>query len=386
MVSSVGSGADDRTTSGGVPDSGGAPAVAVAPPVPPGPLAGVVEPLYATWGQRVVAALLDNAILAGVTWLALGPRFGVPTLTPGWGTAAEDAARSGGPLVLVPIAALVVLLVLQATTGWTPGKLVVGIRVVREDEHRPAGLGRTLARWVLHFLDAILLIGYLRPVWHAKRQTFADSIVRTVVVPRMPDLPRRPRIVLYSAAIVACVLGLGYGCAPISGRGTEGVADDAALCAVETPEPTLVAGEITPAGSVWIERERRMWTVRETRIVHPGARLRWTSDPQVRSTEYRVELDARPGSGEAVVISRSWDIGSGDLDSWTDNEGFTHDRTVAEEADTHDVEVDITDPEAEHALSELDAEPWIDVRLLADGEVVAECGGPVTYPEVSSRS
>lgn len=368
MVSSGGSGAGGGTTTG----------VTVAPDVEGAAAGAVVEPEYASWGQRVVAALLDNAILAGVAWLALGAGFNAPMLAPMWRGTAE-AARSGGPLVLVPVAALVLLLLLQALMGWTPGKLVTGIRVVREDEHRPAGLGRTLARWVLHLLDAILLIGYLRPIWHRKRQTFADSIVRTVVLREVLDLPRRPRIVAYSAAIVVCVLGLGYGYVPISSGSSADVADDSPLCEVESPEPALVVGEIRPAGSVSINQDRRLWTVRETRTTHPGAVLTWTSDPSARDTEYRVELDARAGDGEDVVVSRSWDIGSGDLDSWSDNEGFTHDRTVAADGDTHDVQVDVTDPHAE--LAALDDQPWIDVRLLADGEILVECGGSVTYTE-----
>lgn len=375
MVSSVGSGAAEGTTSG----------VVVVPDVD-GPGAGaVVVPDYASWRQRVFAALLDNAILAGVTWLALGPEFGVPTLTPRWGSAAEDAARSGGPLVLVPIAALALLLVLQALTGWTPGKLVTGIRMVREEEDRPAGLWKTVARWALHLLDAFFLIGYLRPLWHAKHQTFADSIVRTVVLREVLDLPRRPRVVLYSVALATCVLGLGYGCVPISSGSSADVADDSPLCEVETPEPALVAGEIRPAGSVSISRDRRLWTVRETRTTHPGAVLVWTSDPSARDTDYRVELDARPGSGEDVVISRSWDIGTGDVDSWSDDEGFTHSRTILADGDTHDVQVDVTGPDAEATLAELGEQPWIDVRLLADGEVVASCGGSVTYTEAPRR-
>ncbi len=386
MVSSVGAGAgaDGGTTGasdGGALPDGGVSAVAVAPPGTPGPPVAAVEPDYASWGQRVVAAILDNAILAGVSWLALGPGFGVPTLTPRWAGAAEEAALNAGLLVLVPIAALVVLLVLQALTGWTPGKLVTGIRLVREEDRRPAGLWTTVARWALHLLDAILLIGYLRPIWHAERQTFADSIVGTVVLREALDLPRRPRTVLYSAALVTCVLGLGYGCVPISSGSAADVPDDSPLCEVETPEPTLVAGEIRPAGSVSINRDRRLWTVRETRTTRPGAVLTWTSDPSARDTDYRVELDARPRSGADVVISRSWDIGSGDLDSWSDNEGYTHARTLLADGDTHDVQVNITDPAADAALAALDDQPWIDVRLLADGDVLAECGGTVTYTE-----
>ncbi|MBE1877942.1 RDD family protein [Myceligenerans pegani] len=160
-------------------------------PYPDGDLArsDVAGSGYAVWPQRVIAAVLDDAILAGATWLALGTGFVQPTLTPSF--MPDGDGWPGSPLVLVPIGVLVLLLVMQGATGWTPGKLVVGIRLVSERSSRPAGVWTVFARCALHLLDAVLLIGYLRPVWHPMRQTFADSIVRTVVVPAIPDLPRR---------------------------------------------------------------------------------------------------------------------------------------------------------------------------------------------------
>ncbi|MFD6445474.1 RDD family protein [Promicromonospora sp. NPDC060204] len=370
MQSSEGPRADGGAPSGEAA-SGVVVAPDVAPDVAPAPVAAVDGPAYATWGQRVVAALLDDAILAGVTWLTLGANFSPVTLTPGFRAAgAENWGR--GPLVLIPVAALVALLVLQGTTGWTPGKLVLGIRVVREEEHRPAGLWRTPARWVLHVLDAILLIGYLRPLWHAKRQTFADSIVRTVVVREVLDLPRWPRIAVYVAAAAICVLGLGF-CAPISSsRGESLVAEP--LCELESPGPTLTGGEITPAASVSTNQDRRLWIARETRTVSPGATIAWTSDPSARDVEYRVELDVRPGPGEEPVVSRFWDIGTGDAETWDDAAGFRHTRTVADDEDRHDAEVTVTAPRPA-----LDAGAWYDVRVLADGEELAACGGAPTW-------
>ena len=35
---------------------------------------------------------------------------------------------------------------------------------------------------VAHVVDGFLDIGYLRPLWHARQQTFADTLCRTVVV------------------------------------------------------------------------------------------------------------------------------------------------------------------------------------------------------------
>lgn len=378
MESSAGPRADGGTTSGGGASPDATPSgVAVAPDAVPdtaaAPVAAVDGPAYATWGQRVVAAILDDAILAGITWLAVGSGFSPVTLTPVFAAAGTES-WGRGPLVLIPVVVLLALLVLQGTTGWTPGKLVLGIRVVREGDHRPAGLGRTLARWAVHVLDAILLIGYLRPLWHPQRQTFADSIVRTVVVREVLDLPRRPRIAVYTAAAVTCLLGLGYSL-PISSSSGHGLVGEP-LCEVENAGPALTGGEITPAASVSINQDRRLWTVRETRTVSPGATIAWTSDPAARDTGYRVELDVRPGPGEEPLVSGSWDIGTGGAESGADDAGFTHTRTVAAGEDRHDAEVDLAEPGPD---LDVDAGTWFDVRVLADGEELAACGGAVAW-------
>jgi Protein of unknown function (DUF2752) len=44
--------------------------------------------------------------------------------------------------------------------------------------------GMTTARDICHVLDSLACyIGWLFPLWDAKRQTFADKIVSTVVIP-----------------------------------------------------------------------------------------------------------------------------------------------------------------------------------------------------------
>ncbi|MFI2361590.1 RDD family protein [Promicromonospora sp. NPDC019610] len=374
MESSTGPRADGGTTPGGGLSPDATPSgVAVVPDAAAAPVAAVAGAAYATWGQRVVAAILDDAILAGVTWLALGSGFSPVTLTPVFAAAGTEA-WGRGPLVLIPLAALGALLVLQGTTGWTPGKLVLGIRVVREDEHRPAGLWRTAARWVLHVLDAVLLVGYLRPLWQPRRQTFADSIVHTVVVREHLGLPRGRRVAVYVAAGVTCLLGLGYS-VPISSISSQSLVGDP-LCELQGPGPALTGGAITPVASVSVDQDRRLWTVRETRTVSPGATLAWTSDPSARGTGYRVELDVRPGPGEEPLVSRSWAIGTGSVDTWAHDAGFTHTRTVADDEDRHHAEVAVVAP---RPGLDVDAGTWFDVRVLADGEELAACGGAAAW-------
>jgi uncharacterized RDD family membrane protein YckC len=158
--------------------TGGMPA---PPPPPPGygapPPAGYGGPGYggmpaagawagpplASWGVRLLAWLIDGIII--------GVAYGIVSVI-------------SKPLaLLVWIGGFVYLAYMQGTTGATIGKGVMKIKVLREADGQVIGFGMALLRYLLHFvLDGICLIGYLFPLWDAKKQTFADKILSTVVV------------------------------------------------------------------------------------------------------------------------------------------------------------------------------------------------------------
>jgi uncharacterized RDD family membrane protein YckC len=72
----------------------------------------------------------------------------------------------------------------QGTTGSSVGKSVLRIKVVSEVTGQPIGFGMSVVRQIAHFIDAIIcFIGFLFPLWDAKRQTLADKIMTTVVLP-----------------------------------------------------------------------------------------------------------------------------------------------------------------------------------------------------------
>jgi uncharacterized RDD family membrane protein YckC len=72
----------------------------------------------------------------------------------------------------------------QGTTGSSLGKSVTKVKVVSEVTGQPIGFGMSLVRQVAHFIDAVIcFIGFLFPLWDAKRQTLADKIMTTVVLP-----------------------------------------------------------------------------------------------------------------------------------------------------------------------------------------------------------
>jgi len=143
----------------------------------------------ARWGARVAAGVIDDLVVRGVLYLAL--IFWAVTAA---ATSQIDPVRqiTGGPTA-GSVAALIGTawalglwiwnrVIRQGRTGRSIGKSVLGIRLVSEGTGQPVGARVALGRDVVHVVDAVLDIGYLRPLWHSRRQTFADTLCSTVVV------------------------------------------------------------------------------------------------------------------------------------------------------------------------------------------------------------
>ena len=68
--------------------------------------------------------------------------------------------------------------------GQTIGKRQTKIMLVSEQTGQPIGTLNAFLRDICHFVDGIICyVGYLFPLWDPKRQTLADKIMSTVVVP-----------------------------------------------------------------------------------------------------------------------------------------------------------------------------------------------------------
>ncbi len=72
---------------------------------------------------------------------------------------------------------------LTGQTGQSFGKEKMQIRVLSESTGQPIGGGMGIARYFVHIVDGIpCYVGYLWPLWDAKKQTFTDKILGTVVI------------------------------------------------------------------------------------------------------------------------------------------------------------------------------------------------------------
>jgi hypothetical protein len=80
---------------------------------------------------------------------------------------------------------IALLVVLQGLTGWTPGKLITGVRTVKEDGSRP-GIGKAFVRWLLFIVDAqpcgIPLVGFICALTTQGHRRVGDMAAKTFVV------------------------------------------------------------------------------------------------------------------------------------------------------------------------------------------------------------
>jgi uncharacterized RDD family membrane protein YckC len=172
-----------------------------APPPPPGQSAGWGQPGYAApgqpapggyhtpgaptpyaeWIKRVGAYLVDVALMIPAYLVML---IGTPLM----GSDSGATATLGFLIYLVGIVAVFGIaiwniILRQGRTGWSVGKQVLGIRLIAEKTGEPLGPGLTFVRALCHILDSLpCYLGYLWPLWDAKKQTFADKIMSSVVI------------------------------------------------------------------------------------------------------------------------------------------------------------------------------------------------------------
>lgn len=151
------------------------PASPPPPPAAPPPAAGTpAVGAYSPWINRVggyilrALAIVPIYLVAVVLAAILGD-IGIIFLLAGY---------------VFAIVASIRFIIQRAHLGYDLGDRVVGQRLVREATNQPMGSGWSVfGRQIAHILDALpCYLGFLWPLWDAKKQTFADKVLSTVVV------------------------------------------------------------------------------------------------------------------------------------------------------------------------------------------------------------
>jgi Mce-associated membrane protein len=156
---------------------------------------------FGSWPARVGAFAVD--VLIGVLTLAT-------LVLVAWSTAQRSwlwwvCVVSAGLLLL---AIAVNRLLMPTLTGWSLGRALFGLRVVRRDGSAP-GPWRLLARDVAHLLDtAAAFVGWLWPLWDSRNRTLADLLVGTEVH-RTTGRPARARRLTGMVTVAAALVAVG---------------------------------------------------------------------------------------------------------------------------------------------------------------------------------
>lgn len=139
-------------------------------------------------GQRVLATLVYAAVLFVVALgvFAVQWTIGAAVVVAG---APEGVQIAGGIIGLLAILAIPVLffayyVYFEGRKGQTIGKMVCGIKVIRQDTGGPPGTKAALVRTLLRIVDGLLgyLVGLLFALSSDKRQRLGDMTARTLVV------------------------------------------------------------------------------------------------------------------------------------------------------------------------------------------------------------
>ena len=145
---------------------------------------------YAGFATRLVAWIIDRLIVAGtisivaaVTDLVL-QALGLDELL----------GRSGqGALIMPAFVAVITFLIPFAydigfwlLAGQTPGKRVMGVRIVRSDGRRLTA-GNCVRRVIGYWFSSVLFLGYLWVLVDNRRQGFHDKLAGTFVVYTWPE-------------------------------------------------------------------------------------------------------------------------------------------------------------------------------------------------------
>ena len=145
------------------------------------PIVGTREDVHVT-GRRVIATVVDGllfGLLYTVMALLFGNMNGIPNEAFGWDAELPVLAN-------LTYGAIIILyyVLMEGYLGQTVGKMLLGIKVVREDDGGVPGVGAATMRTVLRIVDGLFsyLVAFVTVLISGKNQRLGDMAAHTLVV------------------------------------------------------------------------------------------------------------------------------------------------------------------------------------------------------------
>ena len=130
-------------------------------------------------GRRVLATIVDAIVFSSFFWV-MSLLFGTTTAEGGQ----VGFSLSGLPSLFSFVVVFAYYMLLEGYLGQTLGKMLLGIKVVREDTGGVPGLGPAALRTVLRIIDGLFfyLVAFVSVLASQKNRRLGDMVANTLVV------------------------------------------------------------------------------------------------------------------------------------------------------------------------------------------------------------
>ena len=134
---------------------------------------------YAGFWIRTGATLIDTVIFIMIAWPLLFAIYGSDYLE----ISADSLAIGPADVVINYIFPFIAAVILWIYKAGTPGKLVLGLRVVDAQSGEHLTIGQAIGRY-LAYIPAMLalMMGIFWVAWDSKKQGWHDKLAGTVVI------------------------------------------------------------------------------------------------------------------------------------------------------------------------------------------------------------
>jgi len=138
--------------------------------------------VYASFGKRIIALLIDGLVLSVLTGI-LGPFFGINSAENMQAMQAGDFSAMGGFMASSNIVNILYFALMESSSKQaTLGKMAMNMVVTTKDGKR-LSIPRALLRYLGKLVSAfILCIGFIMAAFTSKKQGLHDLIASTVVI------------------------------------------------------------------------------------------------------------------------------------------------------------------------------------------------------------
>ena len=149
------------------------------------PVVGVQEDVHVT-GRRIVATIVDGLIF-GALFTVMLMLFGTVTTIANVGPFdwnVTTISMPALPSLLYGVIVVLYYILLEGYLEQTVGKMLLGIKVVREDNGEVSGLGGATIRTLLRIVDGLFsyLVAFVAVLISGKNQRLGDMAAHTLVV------------------------------------------------------------------------------------------------------------------------------------------------------------------------------------------------------------